>query len=83
MNNSNTSSLFYTDENEEVLLEKLGLYNQCFDYNVTDLHQEVIRIWPDWNSYPPMTIKKEAVYLPFFIYICECTKQLELIPYKV
>lgn len=78
MNSSNTSSLFYTNENEQVLLQKLGLYNQCFDYNVTDLDKKVIRIWPDWSL-----DTKESVYLPFIIHICKYTKQLKLIPYRI
>lgn len=83
MNNINTSSLFYTNEDEQMLLEKLGLYDQCFDYNITDLDEGIgtIKMWADWHLYNVIP-HNNVIYLPFFIYICQQTKKLEFVQSK-
>lgn len=67
-----TNSVFYTDENEVELFEKLGLYHQCFDYMELPPAPNwdyKFKFWADYTNfeYP----NNNSIYLPFRIYICD------------
>lgn len=63
MKSSYVNSIFYTNENEVELFEKLGLYQQCFDYN------GLFEFWTDYNNFEYLNNK--SIFLPFRIYICD------------
>ena len=73
MKSSYINSVFYTNENEVELFERLRLYYQCFDYRelppFPNWNYE-FDFWTDFkafNDYP----NKASIYMPFRIYICD------------
>lgn len=70
MKSSYTNSVFYTNEDEVELFERLGLYYQYFDYRESPNWNYEFDFWTDFkafNDYP----NKASIYMPFRIYICD------------